>query len=159
MTDWTDPMTFVDGEVGTAAEMNTHLRDNLKYLKEHQPSTECVTMETERTTTSDSYTAVSGASVSVTLTATSNVRVMCTFQARTSDHLYPGKFKLYRDATAIGIEVQNATPDYAAGAVSALDADLAAGTYAFNLRFARAAAGGTIYCDQVTIIVAVEPVA
>jgi len=30
---WTAPRTWVTGEIVTAAQMNTHLRDNLEYLK------------------------------------------------------------------------------------------------------------------------------
>ena len=31
---WTDPRTWVDGETPTGAQFNTHLRDNLNYLKD-----------------------------------------------------------------------------------------------------------------------------
>ena len=35
MTDYTNPRTWTDGEVVTASQMNTHVRDNLKALREH----------------------------------------------------------------------------------------------------------------------------
>jgi carbonic anhydrase/acetyltransferase-like protein (isoleucine patch superfamily) len=31
---WTDPRTWVDGETPTGGQFNTHIRDNLKFLKE-----------------------------------------------------------------------------------------------------------------------------
>ena len=31
---WTEPRTWVDGETPTGAQFNTHIRDNLKFLKE-----------------------------------------------------------------------------------------------------------------------------
>ncbi len=34
MTTWTDPKTWVTGELVNATALNTHLRDNLIYLKE-----------------------------------------------------------------------------------------------------------------------------
>ena len=37
MTDWTDPRDWTDEELVTAALLNTHLRDNVKYLYENLP--------------------------------------------------------------------------------------------------------------------------
>lgn len=39
MTDWTDPRTWLIGEKVTKAIMDTHVRDNLKHLKEQFLST------------------------------------------------------------------------------------------------------------------------
>jgi hypothetical protein len=160
MTDWTAPKTFVAGEVGTAAEMNTHLRDNTLHLKERFSAAIRVgaTMDTEDTTTSTSLEAVLNAQVSLTTTMTSDVVVVASFNAKTSDHTYPGIFRLYRDSTALGSILTDAEEVYSPIALVAHDNDLAAGTYVYKLYHARVGAMGTIYTDQVSIVAIAMPI-
>jgi len=42
MVDWTPPRTWVDEETVTHTIMNTHVRDNLKYLKDVESLPFCV---------------------------------------------------------------------------------------------------------------------
>ena len=53
---WTDPRTWVDGETPTGSQFNTHLRDNLKYLKQSPALDGDATVTGKVTVGSDLYT-------------------------------------------------------------------------------------------------------
>lgn len=55
---WTVPMTWTNGLLVTNTHLNTHVRDNLDYLK--NPPTATVATTTARTTTSTSFVTVDG---------------------------------------------------------------------------------------------------
>ena len=68
---WTLPRTWATGEIVTAAQLNTHLRDNLEFLKlrEDTPLNHFTCNSTTAyTTTSTTFTDVDGAGLSGTLT-------------------------------------------------------------------------------------------
>lgn len=61
---WTAPRTWAVGELVTAALMNTHVRDNLDWLK--TPIAASATWSSNFTTTSASYVDITGATVTLT---------------------------------------------------------------------------------------------
>lgn len=76
MPTWTTPKTWQDNDLVTAALMNTHLRDNLDWLK--APNMGLVTVPgTSMTTNSTTFVAVANLNT-ITLTTTGN-RVMLYF--------------------------------------------------------------------------------
>lgn len=62
---WTAPRTWVVGELVTAALLNTHLRDNLDWLKTPLESG-VVTFSGDFTTTSTTYTDLTGITTTIT---------------------------------------------------------------------------------------------
>jgi hypothetical protein len=70
---WTLPRTWATGEIVTAAQLNTHLRDNLDYLKlrEDTPLNHFTcTSSTAYTTTSSTFTDMDSAGLTGTLVTT-----------------------------------------------------------------------------------------
>lgn len=67
---WTLPRTWATGEIVTAAQLNTHLRDNLEYLKQRDDTPlnhfTC-TSNTGYSTTASAYSDVDAAGLSGTL--------------------------------------------------------------------------------------------
>lgn len=61
---WITPKTWATGELVTAADLNTHVRDNLDTLK--NPPGGIVTLSSNITTNSGSFVDVTGASVTLT---------------------------------------------------------------------------------------------
>jgi hypothetical protein len=160
LTDWTAPKTFASGDVGTAAEMNTYLRDNELHLKERFAGSTfwSVTMDTERTTTSDTVVDVTGTTLAVTVARASDVIVVASFNAKTNDYLFGSYYYLYRDSTYIGLRAVEWRETYQCAGLVAFDDNVAAGTYTYRLKYSRAeAGGGTVYADQVVLSVLVIP--
>ena len=70
---WTLPRTWATGEIVTAAQLNTHLRDNLEYLKLREDTALnhfACSSATAYTTTSSSFTDVDAAGLAGTLVTT-----------------------------------------------------------------------------------------
>jgi len=66
---WTTPQTWVAGAVGTAAEMNTHVRDNMNYLKGQVDGNSALKAEgTGSQTITTSYADITSASVTLDAT-------------------------------------------------------------------------------------------
>ncbi len=61
---WTTPKTWTTGELVTAAQLNTHIRDNLNAL--FNPVTGVATITTDITTTNTSFEDATGLSVTLT---------------------------------------------------------------------------------------------
>ena len=70
---WTTPKTWATGELVTAADLNTHLRDNLNFLLSPNFQ-EAVGSGTDFSTTSTTYADITGMSVTIT-TAGGNLLV------------------------------------------------------------------------------------
>jgi hypothetical protein len=70
---YTTPRTWSDGEIVTAAQLNSHLRDNLDYLKA-RPVIRVVDLDgTVSNTTSGSFVDVTGASGTITTSGSSRL--------------------------------------------------------------------------------------
>lgn len=70
---WTLPRTWATGEIVTAAQLNTHLRDNLEYLKQRDETPHnhfTCSSSTPYTTTSTAFADVDAAGLSGTLITT-----------------------------------------------------------------------------------------
>lgn len=63
---WTAPRTWTSGELVTASIMNTHVRDNLDWLKTPLESGKVVFATADFTTTSASYVDVTGCTTTIT---------------------------------------------------------------------------------------------
>lgn len=75
---WTTPRTWTDGEIVTKAIMDTHVRDNLDYLKDRLDGAakQYIRTATNYTTTSASLVAVDATNLALTFTTDgSDVRV------------------------------------------------------------------------------------
>lgn len=70
---WTQPRTWATGEIVTAAQLNSHLRDNLEYLRQREDTALnhfACNSASGYSTTSTSFTDVDAAALSGTLTTT-----------------------------------------------------------------------------------------
>lgn len=72
---WTMPRTWATGEIVTAVMLNAHLRDNLDYLKARPTSVVSDFDGTVASTTSTSFTDLSGMSVNITTSGSSKLRI------------------------------------------------------------------------------------
>lgn len=101
---WTTPRTWEDGEIVTADQLNTHIRDNMDYLKERMDGTakQYIRTSSNYTTTSTSLVDVDGSNMSLTLT-TDGSDVLVTFCALAS---------LASGAKRISMGVKIDTTDY-----------------------------------------------
>jgi hypothetical protein len=69
---WTSPLTWQAGQVVTASDLNTHLRDNLNYLLAGSPLSYIVrTGSTDYATSSTTFTDVEATQFSLTLALSS----------------------------------------------------------------------------------------
>lgn len=156
---WTTPKDWAVLEQLTAANMNTHLRDNLAYLKDNKSNLVTVyqyTYETEVTHTGDTNWTLVGAGQEVVLAATSSVIVLASFSNKASNHI--PSYQLYRDTTGLGVSVFDwGGEPYSIGACVAYDDSVAAGTYTYGLKMKISDGSSTVYCDQLTLLVIVIP--
>lgn len=73
---YTTPRTWVAGEIVTAALLNTHLRDNLDYLKARPVARASDFDNTVISTSSTAFVDVTGASVSITTSGSSRLLII-----------------------------------------------------------------------------------
>ena len=161
---YTEPPAIATNDLITAAQMNQWWRDNAIYFYANmgrKPVIVSATMETERTKTSDTnWAAVSGASVEITITETSDVTIVANYNTKNSG-AYSHEHRILRDGTTqVGIdERQVGGSDYQHGQVIAHDQALSPGTYTYALYHKTGNASGTVYTDQVTMYARAEVVA
>jgi hypothetical protein len=157
---WTTPKTWAAGELLTASDMNTYLRDELNYLASGRPYN-ASSFTAGASTTSTSY---SDTGLSVTLTPAASTRVLIIVSLfAVKNTAGSGFLRVLRDgATQIG----NATQvDYNGGSATAIwvpctfifvdtGLSLAAHTYALQFKssdansFQVAAGGSTRECTM-----------
>ncbi len=65
---WTSPKTWATGELVTAALLNTHLRDNLEFLKAPPTTVYVLNESSDYTTTSTSFVNVDNTKLALALT-------------------------------------------------------------------------------------------
>jgi hypothetical protein len=156
---WTTPRTWITGEVVTAAEMNTHIRDNETAL---QP--QAATIATQETTASLTY--VDLATSGPTVTLLTGTQVYCTVSAFSTNNTSG-------DGCTIAVAVSGATTIAAGAGTSAVSltqmltaaanqqvplcnsfilSGLTAGTNTFKLQY-QAVLGGTATFRNRTIVV------
>lgn len=69
-TTWTTPKTWNTGDPLTASDMNTHIRDNLEYLKSPVTASYKANEAADYQTTSTSFVYVDGTNLALTITTT-----------------------------------------------------------------------------------------
>jgi len=145
---WTTPQTWTAALV-TVAEFNTHIRDNLLWLKD--PPTGIATLSTAITTTSTSWTNVTGLSVTLT---TSGGTIMVGFTAVTS--MSTGTATHFNIAVD-GVDQASSTDGYTYSVSSPVNTvspvilleGIAAGTHTFQLRWKNnSGATTTLYAES-----------
>lgn len=67
---WTAPKTWNTNDLVTATDLNTHLRDNLDWLKAPPTANYVANQASDYTTTSTSFVNVDGTNLSLTITTT-----------------------------------------------------------------------------------------
>lgn len=154
---WTTPKTWEDGEIVDQDDLNTHIRDNLNYLKDRIDGDNAAQYATEVTanTQAETWTDVDGTNLNLTITTNGgDVAITIIGGAYNSGNLTRG--------VDIGVQVDGTT-DYT---IITRDNDfwgetglgdsisctyilsgLAAGSHSFKLRFKRTGAGGTAYIE------------
>jgi hypothetical protein len=65
---WTTPKTWVTGDPLTASDLNTHVRDNLDYLKSPPTTLYQIAGTSDYTTTSTAFTDVDGTNLALAIT-------------------------------------------------------------------------------------------
>ncbi len=95
---WTTPKNWNVGELLIASDLNTHVRDNLEWLKARPFAYQAIATTT---TTSTSYVAVTGGSVSLA-TVGGNVLIACLVNAANSGAGNGNFFDLAIDSTRQG---------------------------------------------------------
>lgn len=161
---YTEPPAVTLNQVAVPSDWNIYVRDNNIYFYENmarKPVIVSATMETERTKTGDTnWAAVSGASIQVTITETSDVTIVANFNTKNSG-AYSHEHRILRDGTTqVGIdERQVGGSDYQHGQVIAHDQARPPGTYTYALYHKTGNASGTVYTDQVTMYARAEVVA
>jgi len=147
---WTTPRTWVDGEIVTADIMNTHVRDNLDYLKERLDgtATQYVRTATDYTTTSTTLTAVDGTNMALALTTDgSDVLVTFTGYASISTGTEDLTMAVLVDATPYEIITQELSGAANPFAVSFtyIFTGLSAAAHTFTLQWKTTGATATIH--------------
>src|SRR5258708_27288320 len=74
---WTAPPTFTPGQVVTATDLNTYLRDNPNYLYARPNSSIKRVNGSDYTTSSSTFVDIDGTNLSITLTLTGAAVLVC----------------------------------------------------------------------------------
>ena len=163
---WTEPKTWEVLEQLTAAKMNEQVRDNLAYLNESKQSQTQIyqwTTESGANHSGDTTPTAFGSGKEITLSVTSTVIVLCSFNLASTGYdsgYKPSAARLYRGTTALGVSVvtySERTGQNDFGCLVAVDAAVAAGTYTYYLKYWPTNAAYTAYCDQATMVLIVIP--
>ncbi|MBN1963309.1 MAG: hypothetical protein JW910_01600 [Anaerolineae bacterium] len=140
---WTTPRTWAVDELVTAANMNTHLRDNLSYL--FARPLDSVRDTGTYATTSTSFVDVSASNLIVTLTITSGrALVLASFSSYVPNTAATGAFDVIVDSTTragdstwgsqVIKQFAAAAPGFPTAFV-ALFTGLSAGSHTFKLQY------------------------
>lgn len=99
---YTTPRTWTAAELVTASIMNTHVRDNLDYLKARPVARFADLDGTVLSTTSTSFVDVTGASVSITTSGSSRLLIMTSGSVQSTGATSACYFTLVVDGTNQG---------------------------------------------------------
>ena len=159
---WTTPKTWVTGEPLTASDMNTHIRDNLDYLKDQvndapRDSYE-VNESSDYTTTSTSFVDVDATNLSLTITTTGRDVLVGFFG---SVHQGSGSQYVYFDVDVDGarnggddglifVRTEAGGNIYHQPSFVVRISGLSAGSHTFKLQWKVSASTGTLYAGAGT---------
>lgn len=149
---WTTPKTW-SAETLTSTDMNTHIRDNLNYLKDTiAPNAEQYARTSGNyTTTSTTFTDVDGTNMSFSLTTTGgDVMVTCAGYGSSGagDAVTVGVFVTGLGTTTIVEAESTNNSDPVNVSFVYIFKDLAAGTYTFTLRYKGDGSTTTLYAGN-----------
>jgi hypothetical protein len=100
----------------------------------------------------------SGITVSITTSVACDIIVVAQFRQRISSASYQANYQVYRDASAIGQAGACVATSPQIGSLTARDANVAAGTYAYSVKYWSSNASGTASCGEGAISVVAVPV-
>jgi hypothetical protein len=110
---YTAPRTWTTGEIVTASIMNTHVRDNLDYLKA-RPVVRVSDLDgTVSSTTSASFVDITGATVNITTSGSSRLLILAS-----GSGAFPNANTSYITALVDGTNQGDATWGFIAGTVA-----------------------------------------
>ena len=148
MGTWTNPRNWIIDEVVTAAVMNTHVRDNLGFLR--NPPIGIQNNAVNVSTTSATFVDIDGTNLSQSVVVQGgDVMVACLFQVRSSVVNTIARLRFVYGATPTQIggfwehELEHTGSFVNCAMVQVVEA-LAAGTYTFKLQWLRVSGGGTL---------------
>ncbi len=135
---WTTPATWTPGQVITATDLNTHLRDNLNFLLSRPNSVIKRDNNANYTTTSNSFVDVDGTNLKITLTITGSVVLLGFTVMATSNVIFDILIDSTRYASG-GIDGLMATVDASSNrapvSATLLITGLSAGGHTFKLQW------------------------
>jgi hypothetical protein len=150
---WTTPATWTPGQVVTATDLNTHLRDNLNFLLSRPNNVIKRDNNANYTTTATSFIDADGTNLKITLSITGSA-VLLGFTLMASNN---SRFDLLIDGTRYdsgALEGLLGAPDasltLAPVSASVLVAGLSAGAHTFKLQWRATAGTATLYAGSGT---------
>jgi len=155
---WSTPHTWQSGELVTATLLNTHLKDNLDFLKAPPTALYTLNQGSDYTTTSTSFVDVDATNLSLTIT-TAGGDVLIVFTGYGG-----GTSRLYFDILIDGVRM--AGDDGFVSAVNAVNTPvaivvlkqgLAPGSHTFKLQWKVNSGTGTLYAGAGTSGADVHP--
>lgn len=143
---WTAPRTWVTGEVVTAAQLNTHLRDNIFDLDRRTSPIQSI-ITTGQGTTSAAYTDMATVGPAVTVTVGTTGKVLVALYSAYSNGTSNFALMSYAvsGATTVGAAdtraLQTATPSDVRNGMTVLEVGLNPGSTTFTAKYR--STGGT----------------
>jgi hypothetical protein len=149
---WTTPKTWAAGELVTAAMLNTHLRDNLEYLKTPPADAYILNESGDYSTTSTSFVNVDGTKLALTI-ATAGGDVLVGFSGIASNTSGGGRVYLDVEVDTVrtggddGLVLITSSSASHAQNITFLKLvqGLSAGSHTFKLQYKVSTGTGTIY--------------
>lgn len=158
---WTAPLTWTTDQLVTASDLNTHLRDNLEFLKDPPTTAALLNESANYSTTSTTFVNVDATKLTLTLT-TSGGAVLIGFSGMCLNS--GGTFAIYFDVDIDGARFagDDGITGSAAAAVehfafAILKTGLAAGTHTFKLMWRVSAGTGVFYTGAGTANADIHP--
>ena len=153
---WTAPKTWATGELVTATDMNTYLRDELEFLKDPPTATYVLNEGSDYSTTSTSFVDVDGTNLSLALTTAGGdvmigffglFRSSSTFQVHLDVAVDGARWG--GDDGIVAMRVSSNVPDREAGFVVLMQG-LSAGAHTFDLQWKVSGGTMTLYAGAGT---------
>ena len=145
---WTNPATWTPGQVISATDLNTHLRDNLVYLLSRPTSVVKRDNNANYTTTSTSFVDVDGTNLKITLTLSGSAVLLGFTVMATNNAMFDILIDSTRYASG-GVDGLMASPDASLTkspvSASILITGLSAAAHTFKLQWKASTATATLY--------------
>lgn len=142
---WTTPKTWNTGDLVTAADLNTHVRDNMNVLFAPSNFQEVVGTSTDFNTTSTSYVDITGMSLSIT-TVGGNLLVVVTGRLSTTNYPYESSLAVNIDGTdydVCGGNLMDASTTFGVYVCAVRRLAVTSGAHTVKLRLKIAGGGAT----------------